>query len=246
MLYYGKTWINFRMSLITGLLDVNLLEKVWSVTWVAETGFFFFVLILKQPISQINWGTPSPSQRGQADHQVHCGAGRRWGTLFPRHTTQEILKEDGSLDVSVYRSPHTQTGISTSSPIIRPLWREVWWDVSMIGPEGSSTCRTTFRRKLTTLLGSSSRMVILQTSSAMALPRPHRKQQTQAAQMRDRRRRRDHWWWYPMWLGRVRTSGMFGDSWYLFPKRWNWQIYHTHWVTSTSHFYMLHARFNPV
>ena len=38
------------------------------------------------------------------------------------------------------------------SPIIRPMWREVWWDVSTTGLEGSSTFRTTFRRKLTSVL----------------------------------------------------------------------------------------------
>ena len=52
-----------------------------------------------------------------------------------------------------------------------------------------------YRRKLTTLLESSSRTVILQTLSAMLLCmlHPHRKQQTQAAMMGDRKRRRDCW-----------------------------------------------------
>ena len=29
------------------------------------------------------------SQRGQANHQVHCGAGRRWDTPVPRHAIQK-------------------------------------------------------------------------------------------------------------------------------------------------------------
>ena len=58
----------------------------------------------------------------------------------------------------------------------------------MTGPEGSSTCWTHFRRKLTTLLESSSRMGTLQTLSTMLLPHPHRKQQTQTAVIRNRKR----------------------------------------------------------
>ena len=45
--------------------------------------------------------------------------------------------------------------------------------VSTTGPERSSACRTTFRRKLTILLQFLSRTVTLQTSSAMLLPHPH-------------------------------------------------------------------------
>ena len=71
----------------------------------------------------------------------------------------------------------------------------------MTGAERSSACRTTFRRKLTTLLESSSRMVTLQTLSAMFLPHPHMKQQTQAAVMRNRGRRGDHWWLIPYVAG---------------------------------------------
>ena len=52
----------------------------------------------------LNRGTHLPSQRGQADHQVHCGAGRRWSTPFPRHTLLR-KREDGSPDVFVYRKP---------------------------------------------------------------------------------------------------------------------------------------------
>ena len=69
-----------------------------------------------------------------------------------------------------------RTGISTLSPIIWPTWREMWWDVSMTGPQGS------FKRKLTILLESSSRTITVQTLSAMLLPHP-RKQQT-----------REPWW----------------------------------------------------
>ena len=78
---------------------------------------------------------------------------------------------------------------------------------------------STFRRKLTRVEGSwhlqlesSSRMVTLQTLSAWLLPHPHKKQQTQAAVIRNRRRRGDHWWRYPMWLGWVRTLGVFAGS----------------------------------
>ena len=121
-------------------------------------------------------------------------------------------REDGSLDVSVYMKPtHTYRYLHFESHylthvkrgVVRCLHDRAW---------GSLTCRTTFRRKLTTLLESSSRMVTLWTWFAMPLPHPHRKQQTQAVYMRDRRRRRDYWWWYPMWLGWVKTSGMFGGS----------------------------------
>ena len=58
------------------------------------------------PQEGLNRRTPTPSQRGQADHQVHCGAGRGWDTPVPRHATQE--ERGWRLDVSIYRKPtHT-------------------------------------------------------------------------------------------------------------------------------------------
>ena len=54
--------------------------------------------------------------------------------------------------------------------------------------------KLTMQKEVDTLLESSSRMVTLQTLSAMLLPHPHKKQQTQAAVIRNRRRRGDHWW----------------------------------------------------
>ena len=63
--------------------------------------------------------------------------------------------------------------------------------VSMTGPERSSTHWIIFRRKLTTKLVSSSRMVTCKLYPLRLLPHPHRKQ-TQVAQMRDRKRRRDN------------------------------------------------------
>ena len=103
----AKTWINFRMSLITGLLDV---EKVWSVTWVAETRFFFVLILPK-------WGWSSWSH-GLTEELLHHLNGVRPtikftveqeedGTL-PFLNTLLRRREDGSLDVSVYRKPtHT-------------------------------------------------------------------------------------------------------------------------------------------
>ena len=103
-------------------------------------------------------------------------------------------REDDSLDVSVYSKPtHTDRYFHFESHHLTHVKRG-WRDVSMTGPGGSSARRTTFRRKLTTLLESSSKTLTLQTLSTALLPHPHRKQQTQAAVMRNRRRRGDHWW----------------------------------------------------
>ena len=66
----------------------------------------------------LNRRTPSPPQRGQAD-QVHCGAGRRQDTPFPRHTTQEERGWTAWMSLST-GSPRTRTGISTLSTIIHP------------------------------------------------------------------------------------------------------------------------------
>ena len=52
---------------------------------VEEVCWWYFLY----PQEGLNRETPSPSQRGQANHQVHGGAGRRRDTPFPWHTTQE-------------------------------------------------------------------------------------------------------------------------------------------------------------
>ena len=53
------------------------------------------LMILLHPQEGLNRGTPLPSQRGQADHQVHFGAGR-----FSFLDTLLRRRGDGSLAVS--------------------------------------------------------------------------------------------------------------------------------------------------
>ena len=56
---------------------------------------------------------------------------KTWHSLSSRHYWEEK------------RMAAWMSGISTLSPIIWFMWKEVWWDVSMTGPEGLSTRRTT-------------------------------------------------------------------------------------------------------
>ena len=56
---------------------------------------------------------------------------KMWHSLSSRHYWEEK------------RMAAWMSGISTLSPIIQFMWKEVWWDVSMTGPEGLSTRRTT-------------------------------------------------------------------------------------------------------
>ena len=70
-------------------------------------------------------------------------------------------REDGSLDVSVYRNlMHMDRYLHFESHHLT----HIWCDVSTTGPEGLSICRTTL---LTTLLESSSRTVTQQTSTKL-------------------------------------------------------------------------------
>ena len=64
----------------------------------------------------------------------------KWGTLLHRHSTQE--KRGWQLG-HVLSTGSPQTDLSISSPIIRLMWRQVWWDVSMTEPEKLSAYRTT-------------------------------------------------------------------------------------------------------
>ena len=63
-------------------------------------------------------------QQGQTDHQNHCGAGNRGGTLLSWHSLRR--REDGNLDSSVYRksTQHQESnpGIRHLCSIHRGLW----------------------------------------------------------------------------------------------------------------------------
>ena len=61
---------------------------------------------------------------GQADHQVHCGAGRRWDTPVPQHVTQkergwkprqlylpEAMHMDGYLHFESHHPAHMKRGV---------------------------------------------------------------------------------------------------------------------------------------
>ena len=124
----AKTWINFRMSLITGLLDVNLLEKVWSVTWVAETRFFFVLILPK-------WGWSSWSH-GLTEELLHHLNGVRPtikftveqeenGTL-PFLNTLLRRREDGSQFniIEVFKSGWTLRSMLTKMKLFvsNPMW----------------------------------------------------------------------------------------------------------------------------
>ena len=109
--------------------------------------------------------------------------------MFPFLDTLLRRREDGSLDVLVYRKPmYTDRYLNFESHQLTHVKREVVMCIHK-GSEGS-TCRTIFRRNLTTLLESSSKMDTCKLYPQQFGSHPHRKQQTQAAWM-DRSRRRD-------------------------------------------------------
>ena len=82
------------------------------------------------------------------------------------------------IDVSVYRKPMRMDWyLRFESHNLTHMKRGVV-NVFTTGQEGSSAHRTTFRRKMITLLESSSRTVFLQILSIMLLLHPHSKQQT--------------------------------------------------------------------
>ena len=110
--------------------------------------------------------------------------------MFPFLDTLLRRREDGSLDVLVYRKPmHTDRNLHFESHQSTHVKRGVVRCIHK-GSEGS-TRRTIVRRNLTTLLEFSSKMDTFQTLSATLWSHTYRKQQTQAAWMMDRRRR-DH------------------------------------------------------
>ena len=131
------------------------------------------------------------------------------GTL-PFLDTQLRRREDGSLDVSIYRKPthrdqylhfkfHHLTNMK--SGLVRCLHDRLSEIIST---------QDNLQKKVDHLAR------ILKQNRYPAnficnVSAPPTRKQTQAAVMRNRRRG-DHWLWYPTWLGWVRTLGVFAGS----------------------------------
>ena len=81
-------------------------------------------------------------QQGQTDHQNHCGAGNRAGTLLSWHSLRR--REDGNLDSSVYRksTQHQESnpGIRHLCSIHRGLWGLVVVWLSWLSDSSSQRC----------------------------------------------------------------------------------------------------------